>query len=436
MRTLRPGDARALLGDLRDTRAALLEMKATEIASLLGTVGARFLNPGDPLRREALERMPDEAGFSLAMAERVLDGMARDWTEPRLARLLEEEFGEPAVLDTFHPLEWQASGARLMAVGDPVAVHIGSGSVPGVCATSMIRSLLVKTPLLVKPGAGDRALTELFLDGLEHHAPELAAAVVVAYWPSGEWELEEAVLEGAGRVVVYGSDETARLVRDRVPVHVPLVVYHHRTSVAILGEGAVTPEALPVAARDLAFAASTFDQRGCVSPHRAWVLGTPAAAEQVAYAVAEAMARESQETPPGPRPEGAQARVHQLRASVELRSAAGEGVCVWGDQGTRWTVVLEGPGRVEPAGTPRTLVVTSAADLASLAAVLEQESPHLQSVGLAGLGDAEEPVVKLMARLGATRMVRLRDMPFPPAWWHHDGQGPLRALVRWVEWTR
>lgn len=435
MSHLDPGDVRALLEDLREARGTLMELTAMEIAAAVGTVGARFLNPDDPLRKIALERIPDEAGFSRAMAERVLDGMARDWTEPRLRRLLETEFRDPSVLDGFRPRPGEAAAARLRAMGDGVAVHIGSGSVPGVCATSVVRSLLVKTPVLVKPGDGDRALTELFLQGLEHQAPALAAAVVVAYWPGGEWELEEALLTGADRVVVYGSDETARLIRDRVPVHVPLVIYHHRTSIAVLGEGVLAPEALPVVARDLAFAASTFDQRGCVSPHRAWVLGDPVHAEQVAYAVAEAMAREAQDTPPGPRSEGDHARVQQVRASVEMRRAAGEEVRIWGDQGTQWTVVLEAPGPVAPLGVPRSLVVSAAADLPSLASTLEREAPHLQSVGLAGLGALEEPVAELMARMGATRMVPLQHMPFPPAWWRHDGEGPLRALVRWAEWA-
>lgn len=438
---LDPEGARALLERLRAARPALLEVEAREMARILGSVGARFLEPSDPLRQAALDRIPGEAGFSPRMAERVLQGMARDWTTPRLLRLLEAEFGDPTVLDRFANAhgEAEAPGPEaplLRAMGDGVAVHIGAGSVPGVCATSLVRSLLVKTPVLVKPGAGDRALTELFLQGLEERAPEVAAAAAVAYWTGGEWELEEAVLGGADRVVVYGSDETARLVRDRVPVHVPLVLYHHRSSVAVVGPEALEGEALGEAAAGVAWAASTFDQRGCVSPHRVWVLGEAADAERLAFALAEAMAREARDAPPGPRSEGEQARVQQLRGSVELRGAAGEPVRAWGGDGTEWTVVLESPGTVAPAGTPRTLVLTWAGDPETLSAALSREGAHLQSVGLAGFGEGEGEVAEALARVGATRMVPLRDMPFPPAWWHHDGTGPLRALIRWAEWSR
>jgi len=61
-------------------------------------------------------------------------------------------------------------------------------------------------------------------------------------------------------------------------------------------------------------------------------------------------------------------------------------------------------------------------------------SQHLQSAGVAGLSDRSEEVTERLVRLGITRVVSLAEMPFPPAWWNHDGTGPLEALVRWAEW--
>lgn len=433
----------AHLRRLREARPLLLGRPATGLAELLGAVGARFLSRGDPLREEALARIPGEAGLSRAMAERVLDGMARDWTAARLDALLRAEFTDPTVLDGFVPYPVgpgtdaaPGSFRRLRALGDAVAVHVGAGSVPGVCATSMVRSLLVKTPVLVKPGAGDRALTELFLRGIEEADSDLGAAAAVVYWPGGGGERLDRALSLADRVVVYGSDATARKVRDRTPVHVPVVVYHHRRSVAVVGSSALDADALTGTAAALAFAVSTFDQRGCVSPHRAWVMGGREDAERLAAATAQAMAREAAEVPPGPRSEGEAARVHQVRGSVELREASGEGVRFWGDVGTGWTVILDEPGSVETPGSPRTLVVTWARSADALVSDLEADGHHLQSVGLAGLGAAEAEVVEALARLGATRLTPLEEIPFPPAWWLHDGEGPLRALVRWAEWTR
>jgi hypothetical protein len=132
------------------------------VVGILGRVGRRFLDPEDPLRREAEARIAVEAGYSEAMARTVTEGMARDWTEERLRTLVRADFPDPEVLDRFGP---GPEGSRIRALGPDLAFHVGAGSVPGVTATSLIRSLLVKSPVLVKPGAGDRALPELFLRG-------------------------------------------------------------------------------------------------------------------------------------------------------------------------------------------------------------------------------------------------------------------------------
>lgn len=428
------------LAALRAARAGLVERPAVEIASVLGSVGRRFLDPTDPLRREALERIPGEAGLSPAMAARVVDGMARDWTPRRLETLLNAEFGDPGVLDRFVPSpvpppEGRSGDRRLMAVGDGVALHIGAGSVPGVCATSMVRSLLVKTPVLVKPGGGDRALTELFRRGLVERDAQVAAAATVRYWAGGSWPDEKRLLAGVDRVVVYGSDQTGEAVRRSTPAHVPVVPYHHRSSLAVIGEEALADGTVGSVAAGLAFAASTFDQRGCVSPHRVWVLGSEQGALRLAEATALAMAEEAEAAPPGEWSDADRARVQQLRGHIEMEEAAGRGARLWAPAGTSWTVVLD-PAGIVAAGAPRTMVIQRVSDRDELVSRLSGDGGHLQSVGLAGLGDDEETVVAALARIGATRFAPLADLPFPAAWWHHDGQGPLRALVRWAEWSR
>ena len=80
-------------------REALLSRSSIEIAQLLGRVGARFADPADPVRQAALRELPAEAALSPQLAEVVLDGMAADWTEERIVRLLAAEFGDPGVLD-------------------------------------------------------------------------------------------------------------------------------------------------------------------------------------------------------------------------------------------------------------------------------------------------------------------------------------------------
>ncbi len=429
---MRPGQVTLALARLAGTREGLLARSSSEIAEQLGRVGERFEDLDDPLVRDALEAVGEESGFSAAMVRRIVRGMARDWSRTRLADLLAREFDDPAVLDRFVP---DPRGGRLLrAVGDRVAVHIGSGSVPGVSTTSMIRSLLVKTPVLVKPGRGDRALTKAFWLGLEEEAPVLAGAADLVYWSGDEAAALDAAVRGASRVVAYGSDAATREVRAKTPVTTPIQIYHHRFSVAVLGPEAARSSEREAVSGLLARAASTFDQRGCVSPHRVYLLGVePAAARELGEALALAMAVEARDAPPGPLDPAEAARLQQLRAESRMRSALGPDVAVWSSPDASWTVVLEPEPPESVTGHPRTLVLVPVADQAALVDRLRPLGPHLQSVGLAGLPDPSRLVDEL-AELGVTRVTSLRELPFPPAWWIHDGTGPLRALVRWVEW--
>ena len=58
---------------------------------------------------------------------------------------------------------------------------------------------------------------------------------------------------------------------------------------------------------------------------------------------------------------------------------------------------------------------------------------HLQTVGVAGMEDRLEALAADLGAIGAVRVCPLGSVPFPPPWWHHDGQGPLGALLRWMD---
>ena len=427
-----PDEVRTLLAALAGTRERLRLRAASRLAEVLGRVGERFLDPGDLLGREALDAAEEESGLSRGMVRRVVPGMARDWTRSRLRELIAREFADPTVLDRF--AADPRGGRSLRVLGDPVALHIGSGSVPGVSTTSMIRSLLVKTPVLMKPGRGDRALTEAFLRGLREADADLAASAAVAYWPGDDRSVLEAAVGAASRVVVYGSDAAAQEVRRLAPVTSPVVVYHHRFSVAVLGPAALAGREREATAGLLARAASTFDQRGCVSPHRVFLLG---AGIQGARALGERLARamevEAGSAAPGVFEPGEAARLQQLRGEIRMRAAVDPGVAIWASPDTSWTVVVEPRPESGVAGHPRTVMLIPVRDREALLDHLRPLGPHLQSAGLAGLEDAAE-LVEGLAEVGVTRAVPLDELAFPPAWWVHDGAGPLRALVRWVEW--
>jgi hypothetical protein len=433
-----------LLARLRAAGPRLRALPVSRVAHTLGHVGERFARAGDPLREEALALLPAFAGVSPGQASLVLDGMARDWTEARLRMLLEAELGDPRALDGFVDAPprpgAEAARRRVRALGPRLAFHVCAGTVPGVSVTSLVRGLLAKGPLLLKPGAGDVVLPVLFVRALAAADGEagrtLADAVAVAYWPGGPDRLERPALEAADLVVVHGGDETVRQVGGRLPATARLVAYPHRVSLAVIGRAALEGAPADAAARDLARAVATFDQRGCVSPQQAFLLGAgPDEAAAFGGRLARALDAEAVALPPGPLEPERAAAIQQLRATAELRAAAGQAVHVLGGRELSWTVVVDPEPALRASCLGRSLHVTPLVDLDALRAALAPVAAHLQSVGIAGLGVDEARTVEALADAGVTRVAPIDDLPFPPAWWLHDGMPPLGSLLRWSEWS-
>ena len=424
-------DARRLADRLQtEGRETLAGRSAEDIAGVLGRVGRRFLDGGDPLRARALELLPWTAGISEPMAGVILDGMARDWVPERLRELLHTELGDSAVLDGFVA---RAGLDRTYAVGASLALHTASGSVPGLSVTSLIRSLLVKSPLILKPGQGDVALPVLFAEGLAEADPELARAVAVLYWPGGEGGAEDEFLAQVELVVAYGSDDVVRSIRDRLPPHVRLVAYHHRVSVACLGRDNAL-DALPGVARDLAAAVATFDQRGCVCPHVVYVEeGGALAPREFAAALAAALEAVGETLPTETPDARVGSAILQLRRTFEVRRAAGEDVGLWEGESLSWTVLYEDEAEFRPSCLHRTVWVKPLQDAMKLPEALRSIGDHLQTVALTGFGERWGEVAERLARSGATRITTPGRAPWPPPWWSHDGLGALRPLVRWID---
>ncbi len=424
--------ARRLCDHLVEAGARLHERRTDSLVASLGCAGARFLDPADPIRKEALDLLPAAAGLSAAMAREVLDGMARDWTADRLARLVRAQFPDPAVLDGFRP---GAGGSRVRAFGHRLIVQLGAGNVAGVSVGGLARALLARSPVLLKPGLHDALLPVLYARALADCDPGLAAALAVLYWPGGADAVEAEVLPRAGLVVVYGGVDTVATVRTRLPTTTPLVAYSHRVGVALVGREALATGRADRTAMDAARAVATFDQRGCVSPHLFWVEeGGALTPAEWAARLAAAMAALEQDLPAGPAPPEVASNVQQLRGTWELKQAAGEGARVFRPAGAEWTVAYDPDPAFSPSCLGRFAWVKPVPDLEQVAGLLAGLRPFLQTAGLCGAGARAASLVEQLGAAGVTRVASLRRMAWPPAWWHHDGGDPLRALVRWVDW--
>ena len=423
--------AEQLLQSLSEAGERLAEVRFRDIVVGVGRVADRFLDPTDALRREAIDLLQPTAGVSKRMAEEILTGMANDWTEVRLTELLSRELGDPDVLDGFRRLD---PGRRVRAQGPHLTFHVGAGTVPGVSVTSMIRALLVKSAVLIKPGLGDVVLPVLFAQALAEEAPRLSEAVAVAYWPGGASPLEDLALKEAGAVCAYGGNEAVTSLRARTPVTARFIAYHHRVSVGLVGREGLTAERGPQVAQAVARAVSMFDQRGCVSPHAIFAEeGGAIGPGEWAALLASAMAELEDELPAGTLTATEASAVHQVRGSAELREASGGGVRVFRSDESFWTVILEDELRFVPSCLNRVVFVVPTPDLGDVAAVLQEVGRHLQTVAVEAAEDRLPGLAEMLSRAGATRVTSFEKAPWPPPWWHHDGSLVLSGLIRWID---
>jgi len=433
--TFDAANTEALFSSLRSAGADLRERPMAERIEALGRAGERLQTPGDPARSEALRLLPSHACLSSAGAADVLDSMAADWTRARLRALVEHEFGEVVPENRFGPLVPDPGGraTRRIAVAPSLNLTICSGTVPGVSVTAAIRSLLVGSGTLLKPGAGDVVLPIVFARVLREVDPDLAAALAVVYWRGGDSELEDRALAEADRIVVYGGGDTLRSVRARASTSATLVEYRHRVGVAVVGvAGKPLPE-LDALAEQVTDAVVPYEQRGCVSPVRIHAVGSEEEASIFGERLARALERRAHWVPGARTPEEA-AAAHQLVGALELRKAAGEAVELWSSPG--WTVAVEASG--EAFGGGRVVLVSGVPSVAGLQRELAALRGRLQVVGVGGVADeeAEQRIALWAAQAGASRIGPLHGVAYPPPWWVHEGMGPLTALIGWSEWTR
>ena len=415
--------AHTLASALHVARPHLAALATSDLITLLGSVGERFTGTLDDA---TIAEIAANSGLSRAMTRETLAGMARSWTTDALDRLVRAEFPDPRVLDGFVA----GTDRAVRAAAPGVTLHFGAGSVPGVTVTSMLRALLVKSPVLVKPGAGDVILTTRFARELHRADPRLAAAAAVHYWPGGApawrgWERD--VLVRADQVVVYGGNDTIESIRARAPASTRLIEHPHRIGVAI-----VDPRGAPGAPAEAARAVSLFDQKGCVSTHLIILLGDRAGARRWCERLAGRLARTGTALPPGPLSPGELSALHQLRGRLAMQHAASEGVEIRSPGKANWTVVMAPAEHFEPAGG-RTAWVVPVSDTSGCLEVLAPLSPVLQTVGLAGIEEDRAGLAEDLATLGATRIVPLGEIAFPQPEWLHDGSRPLGELVRWSE---
>ena len=317
--------------------------------------------------------------------------------------------------------EGEDSDARVTR-GFPLTAVLLAGSIPMPSLLSLLLPLAAGSAVLARPGRHDPVTAPFVAAALAEREPLLADVLRVCAFPREDADTLGAFLE-ADCVVATGSDETVADVARRTAGSRRLVRYGHRTSVAVCALSPDDPR-WPAAADALALDVSLWDQAGCLSPIELFV---PDEGDGVAARIEDELARALEAVaarlPRGERNAEEMARFVHERDEAELRAAAAKEVRL--RTGDGWALVVEADTRARPAPLGRFLRVRPVRREA-LTAALAPLARHLAAVGFEG----EPAWVRSLEPLAPSRICPLGRMQAPPLDWSHDGQSPLRPLLR------
>jgi hypothetical protein len=370
-------------------------------ARALARAASRFLDPGDAVRRRALDALPAITGFSPAMIEAAL---------PRIFSVIDER-----------SIEAVAESVAVRFV--PLLGIVSAGNIPGVALPQAVLALAAGSSCIVKTASGEPLLMALFAEALGAVSPDVAASLAVVWWRGGSVARDRALAVGVDSLVVYGSDDAVAAWSAYGPRR--MLPHGHRASVAVvrLVDDAATLSSLAAAA---AADVAMYDQLGCLSPQCLFAIGSVAARNAFVGRLAAALDAEEHRMPLGRVPDEHAILIRRLRDEYEWREIRGEPVAVLhGAEPARWTIVADEKPEFRASPLYRTIVIRRVASASDLSRAIGAWLPRIES---AGIGPWPDPEV-LQSLAGIPRRVPLGTMQSPDLGWRQGGVGPMAAII-------
>ncbi len=383
-----------------------------QIVRSLGSLSKKWLRSNFEYRQVALKELESRCDYPKAMAEKILDGLFSELTEKKLWAMLENELGEPEVLDRFRSDRKNSRSVR--AFGPGTITHVFSANVPNPSVVSIVLGLLTKSFNVAKLSSEDSGLLEVYLKSLRRHDPMLAQACTIF---RGR-EIEK-TLRKSGAVIVYGGNESIAHFLGKISPNQIFIPYGHRMSFGIYLKGALSSDKIAKLAEKTADDLWLMDQRGCLSPLAIFLQKE----RNGAIFFCEALSRALKKRGERPSTDQNSARLHVLKNKNNRAWSVGG-----------WLVLYDN----DPSNRPiswggRTVVVKSFDSSKAVIRSLRTFSSYLQAATLEGGSEERRRMAEALAGLGFNRICRAGDIQKPPLSWHHDGRMNLAPLLRWTD---
>jgi hypothetical protein len=409
-----------LLDMMQATRSAAVDhLRGRSVDDVLATIDravANWLSPDYPLRCIAEQALPVVTGFSIPMIRHGLPLLLAPLRADGIRELLKTELG----ISLEHHRRLKAP---------ELITHVMSANIPGLAATPMLLSLVVKSAALIKSAAADPLSAALFADSISEVDDELGQCIMAAQWNGGDEAIEDVAFGHADIVVATGSDAAIAAIEPRVRGR--FIGYGHRISFAAIGRECLRDDLLAEdLARRLAYDVSLWDQQGCLSPQLCYVeTGGRIAPENFAELLARELAVYACELPPRRLSFEEKAAILRFRHAAEWGNHDTVAMLASPDS-TDWSISVERSADFRPTCLNRCIRINVVSDLSELHIALTSHRRHLEAAGIVVAAERVAGFTAMLSASGVHRVCPIGTMQQPSLLWR---QGGRPRVADWVE---
>ncbi|AFY54206.1 Acyl-CoA reductase (LuxC) [Rivularia sp. PCC 7116] len=419
---------------LQAARERLQSLSIKQIIESIGQVAQQWLDPDFQPRIDTIERVAQSSLFSPESVAESFDVELRNYLPGYLWKVLYRELVDPQVLDCFRQDIHLKGYAR--ALGPKTTLSIFTGNVPGLPALSMVRSLLVKSPIIAKVASGEPCFAAAFAKTLAEVEPIFGESIVCTYWRRDEESYFSEVLTQADAVIAYGSDAACAKIRKQIQLGQAYFEHGHKFSLGLVDESYIEHFGEQQLAKAIARDTCVFNQQACIAPQIYCVVGPESLAERLAEKTAKALADYEQKVPLGNLLPNDAAALQMKRATLQWQAALQDKLSLWQSTNSlAWTLTIQSQISSHQGGHRRYLSLISVPDLATVMAQLRPiaQQDYLQNVALGLVGANLISTAEQLAQLGATRICQPGRMVDPSMMWRHDGRVCVSELLHWCD---
>lgn len=355
------------------------------------------------------------------------------WSAEEYVRVTLNSLHRDSLLKKVHielgddPFTWKKVDEGIKEKNHPLGVimHIGAGNTLGLSAFSVIEGLLTGNINILKLPENERGLSIKLLMRLIQIEPRLKPYIYVLDISSKNKEVISKLVEVANAIVVWGSDEAIKGIRQLAPPSLPIIEWGHRLSFAYFTQNENYEKDLHGLAKDICLT----DQLYCSSPQCVFYeTSNTEELDSFANRLAKHIGNVTKQYPSATRPIDVQAQITLIHELIKMEEILNEKRLIADDK-KQYGVMIDYNTELKASPLYRNIWVMPI-KRENLLEVLRTHKGYLQTVGLSCNNSEFEELSKIFYAAGINRITICGNMSSNYSGEPHDGDYALRRYVR------